>query len=277
MIPEWFWLVVVAIFGLAIGSFLNVVIYRFNTGRSLNSRSHCLSCGRQLDWYELFPVLSYLFLRGRCRGCRSRIPWRYALVESLTAFLFVVVFMRFEDWSSLIINIALVSVLVVITVYDLYHRIIPDKLSVMVAVLSVSLILIQVSGGFDGNVLLRAFLGGVCAFALYFSLWYFSEGRAMGLGDAKLAFGLGLAVGIDGLFSLVVWSFWLGALFGIGWVLLARLSTRHRILARSVLMPRVNMKSEIPFAPFLIAAFVLVHLFGIEILPIMERMISTLV
>lgn len=276
MIPEWFFLVVTAIFGLVIGSFLNVVIYRFNTGRSLNSRSHCLSCGRQLDWYEMFPIFSFLFLRGRCRSCHSRIPWRYAVVEAITALLFVVVFIRFEAWSSVLFNAALVSVLVVILFYDYYHRIIPDRLSIAVAFIGVSLVILQNPILFDWRQWLEAVGGGLIAFAIYFSLWHFSEGRAMGLGDAKLAFGLGLAVGVGSLFSLVVWSFWLGALFGIGLMIVSLLSTKPGILARSIFVPRVNMKSEIPFAPFLIAAFIFVHLFGIEVLPMMEKMISIL-
>ena len=94
-------LILLFVFGLIIGSFLNVVIFRFNTRRSffsaLGGRSGCMTCQNQLLWYELLPVFSFLGLRGRCRNCKTKISIQYPLVEILTGFLFVAVFLRFQS------------------------------------------------------------------------------------------------------------------------------------------------------------------------------------
>src|SRR3989344_1792899 len=86
----------VFILGTIIGSFLNVVILRYNTGSSIQGRSGCMSCGKPLVWYELFPVLSFLFLLGRCGGCKSRISAQYPLVELLTGIIFLLTFLQFS-------------------------------------------------------------------------------------------------------------------------------------------------------------------------------------
>jgi len=89
LVPLWWWVVTAFGFGVIIGSFLNVLIYRFHTGKSLSGHSHCLSCGTRLCWFELLPLVSYLGLRGRCRTCGCRIPNRYFLVEFATGMAFV--------------------------------------------------------------------------------------------------------------------------------------------------------------------------------------------
>src|SRR5690606_22028608 len=120
MLPHLFYPLVIIAFGLVIGSFLNVVIYRFHTGRSLNDRSHCLSCGKTLRWFELFPIFSYLALRGRCRSCRSFIPYRYALVEALTACLFLLAYLKTLDLFLLPGLLIFLSLLIIVAVYDVY-------------------------------------------------------------------------------------------------------------------------------------------------------------
>jgi len=132
-------LFIIFILGLVIGSFLNVVIFRLNTeDKIVNSRSKCLACGHQLAWHDLFPVLSFLFLKGKCRYCKDKISWQYPLVEIATGILFVLAFEKVffsagaPDLSALGIfhffTLAFVfSALVVIFVYDLKFYIIPDK------------------------------------------------------------------------------------------------------------------------------------------------------
>ena len=120
LIPFWWWYVLAICFGVVIGSFLNVYIYRFHTGKSLAGHSHCLSCGRTLKWYELFPLISYLALRFRCRTCGCRIPARYFLVEALTGILFALTVTLTTNLSEVLLWWYILSVLVVITVYDLY-------------------------------------------------------------------------------------------------------------------------------------------------------------
>ena len=261
---EWFFVFVVALFGLIIGSFLNVVIYRFHTNRSLNDRSHCLSCGHSLAWYELFPLLSYACLWGRCSYCRAYIPVRYLTVELLTGLAFLLVWSYTNDVVVLVLLAAFVSVLMVITVYDLYHMIIPNELVVALGALSFGLIGYQ---NFSNLVpiLTQSILAGTLASASFGSLWLYSKGRWIGLGDAKLAFPLGMLVGISQIFSLIVLSFWTGAIISliiIGFQEILSRGQKHlRFLPRTL-----KMKSEIPFAPFLIGAFLLVFFCSVDVL-----------
>ncbi len=248
-------------FGVIIGSFLNVVLYRLHTGKSLRGHSHCLSCGRRLSALELVPLLSYLGLRGRCHACRSYIPVRYFLVELLTGLLFVAVYLAVADLFTLLIGLAFVSVLVVVAVYDLRHFIIPDELVFVLtglAVLGAGYELVETADPlaftYDMG---TAFLGT----AFFYLLWHASQGRWLGFGDVKLAFPLGLMVGCAGVFSMIVFSFWVGAFVGILVLVLQRVTKRGKFRLR-FLRRHLTMKSAVPFAPFLIMGFLIVWLWG---------------
>ena len=264
LMPEWFWLVVVFTFGLIIGSFLNVLIYRMHTGKSLSGYSHCLSCLKRLRWYELVPVLSYVFLRGRCSSCGSFIPWRYALVEILTASVFVLVWLKVGAVISSAILYVLVATLVVGLVYDLYHLIIPDEVSVLLAILGFTWLIFQYHS--DWYVIIVTLITALFLSSLMAALWYFSGGRMMGLGDAKLIFGLLLFLSMSGAFSMFVLSFWVGAVVGLGLIMLRNFSQWLYQQDRMPSSLRVKMKSEIPFAPFMIIAFMLVFFFSVDVL-----------
>lgn len=263
MLPEWFFVLVASLFGLVIGSFLNVVIYRLHTGRSLNDRSHCLSCAKPLNWYELFPVLSYLFLRGRCRSCGAYIPYRYVLVELLTAAAFALAYVSTEGLFELITLCGLLSLLIIGAVYDFYHMIIPDEISGGVAMLAWLLLFWAAFPGSEWGVLIGGGVAAALTFLFFASLWYISGGRALGFGDAKLSIGLGALVGLGGVFSLLVLSFWVGAIISVGLMIGYHLAHRARRVAGT---RRVKMKSEVPFAPFLIIAFILVYFFEADVL-----------
>ena len=273
ILPPEFWIFNLFLFGLIIGSFLNVLIYRLHTGKSLNDRSHCLSCGHTLSWYELFPVFSYLFLFGRCRVCGSYIPKRYLLVELLTGLMFSLVYITSESSLELFFNLILVSVLIVGVVYDLYHMIIPNEIVILTAILA-PLILFSVT---PLSSLLMAFLwatlSSVLAFIFFGGLWYFSGGRWVGFGDAKLVVGLGFLVGLSGVFSLLVFSFWIGALVSLVIIALQFLAKRGQ-QPLHFLTGELTMKSEIPFAPFLVSAFVLVYFFGLDVLSLTNYVLS---
>ena len=212
LLPTWYLTLTVGGLGLIIGSFLNVLTYRFNTGRSLNGASHCLSCAKRLRWYELLPVVSYLVLRGRCQHCKSRIPPHYALVELVTALLFILVAFAASSLTELVLHWLLVAVLVVVAVYDQRHLIIPDTLVIILFALAFSIV-----GSHSDTIglaltsVVNSALGAVVAAGVYWSLWRYSRGTWMGLGDAKLALPLGFLVGITNVFSFVVLSFWVGA------------------------------------------------------------------
>ena len=272
-LPLWYQVCAVGIFGLIIGSFLNVVIYRLHTGRSLAGSSHCLSCGKPLRWYELLPVVSYIGQRGRCRGCGSYIPLRYALVELLTATLYLWLWVAIPLGWSFLLWLVLLAVLVVIVVYDLYHLIIPDELTATIAVVSVGIFIIQF-GVSDLTAWLWAGAGAGIALLIYGGLWAVSRGRWIGFGDVKLALPLAFVLGAGGSASFVVLSFWVGAvisvsLLGIQWLL--KRGQRHL----SFLSIPLTMKSEVPFAPFLILAFLLValsHISAIELIDVVFRL-----
>ncbi len=253
-------LISIFILGLIIGSFLNVVIYRYNTGRTLSGRSGCLSCGKKLTWYELVPVLSFLVQRGKCRLCYSKISWQYPLVELSTGLLFVLVYLQLapSNWPLFAFYAFTVSLLMVITVYDLRHQIIPD-LFVGLFILA-GLVYPFFFPGLIFTKLVFVLGGGVVTALPLFILWAISHGRWLGFGDVKLALGLGLFLGVrDGLSALML-AFWLGALVGLALIAVSNLLKKRK--------KSYNMKSEVPFAPFLIVSFLITLFFNFNVIDV---------
>ena len=257
------------ILGLIIGSFLNVVIFRFNTERSFGGRSGCMTCQNTLSWYELVPVFSFLALLGRCKNCKSKISWQYPLVELATGLIFAGLFLKFQDFfflNTLAFSLtyayyaAVFSLLLVIAVYDIRHKIIPDALALILGVLAFFGLFffgengLPAQAGFYPHLpSILEFLSGLLIAVPFALLWLVSRGKWMGLGDAKLAIGLGWLLGLSRAVSGVVVAFWIGALGGLFLVIFSN---------------KYGMKSELPFAPYLvlgaILAFLLeLHLFGI--------------
>jgi leader peptidase (prepilin peptidase)/N-methyltransferase len=270
---EQYWYVIMFILGTMLGSFLNVVLYRMHTGRSVNGRSHCMSCGETLTWYELFPVVSFLALRSRCGHCSARIPLRYLTVEILTGLSFVLMYSMFaESLVLLVINSILALVLVVIVIYDIRHTIIPNECVVLLSLLALIILGLRyaVGGGILGSIVdLASGFGG--AFFFYM-LWRVSNGRWIGLGDAKLALPLGVIVGSSGVFSMIVLSFWVGAGISLSLLLLQHVLQKGKTLLRFQ-SPQLTIKSEVPFAPFLILGFLLAYLFHADIFVITSALI----
>lgn len=255
------------ILGTIVGSFLLVVSQRYNTGKSLNGRSECFSCGKTLTWKELFPIFSYLALKGRCKGCSSLIPKDAMFAELLTGVIFVAVSIRsvFTTGELLLTEsylmatlwlMLIASVLIIIFFYDLRHKIIPDNLSFLFGILSfVSLFYF----GFENEVFMYTgfaypqlldVLAGVLIPLPFALIWLFSKGRMMGLGDAKLMVGIGFLLGLSLGVSAVFASFWLGTLVIISFLVIERVFN-IKLLGSS---KEGIMKQEIPFGPFLIAA-----------------------
>lgn len=262
-------LVFIFVFGAIIGSFLNVVIYRFHTGRSINGSSHCMSCMRDLRWFELFPLFSYIALRGKCRTCRSIVPPRYFVVEILTALAFTMVYLKSDSIIESFLLGALVSILIVIAIYDINHYIIPNELVIIVCIFVISLVAFELYGGGNWDSLIFASLSGLGAFLFYGGLWKISHGRWIGLGDAKLGLPLGFLVGLPGIFSVIVLSFWIGAGVSIVIITIQKLLQRGKIPLRIFGSP-LTIKSEIPFAPFLILGFVLNYFYGADVLSLVS-------
>jgi len=255
------------ILGSIIGSFLNVVILRINTGRGLNGRSGCLSCRKKLQWFELIPVISYFILRKRCSGCKSKISWQYPLVEISTAILFFAIFQKqlqlFYFTPVLVVietifYLVIWSILVVIFVYDLYHTIIPNKLVYSFAALAFILNLIKIPNDMWFKMpYLLDILSGFIFFIPFFCIWFFSNGRAMGLGDGKLVLGIGFLLGFISGISAIVLAFWIGAIVSIIIMLVSRLN---------IVSSDITIKTEIPFAPFLILGTLILFFAQIDLL-----------
>ncbi len=234
------WMVIA--FGLVIGSFLNVVIHRLPLEKSIvRPGSACPECGRSLRWRENIPLVGFLLLRGKCAGCGVRIPWRYPLVEFLTAFLFWASFRdlpvgvfevisQLRLWLFLAIGIAVVFI-------DLDHRIIPDELSL--------------GGWLAGSLLsywdfrnsmpslLLASLAGFGFFYLTALGYEKATGRSgLGGGDIKFMGTIGVFLGFGGLWSSIMISSLLGVVAGL---VFARLKREQQV-----------MKFAIPYGPFLV-------------------------
>ena len=231
--------VILFIFGTIGGSFLNALAFRHNTGKSMWGRSACTSCGKVLRASDLVPVLSYIFLRGRCAACKTSISLQYPTVESIGGILAVLCYGQTATPVEFVLSFGFFMLLLFIAVYDLRHTIIPDQFvyaAMFVALLS--------HGGLESGVISLPskdiFFGALLAVPLAL-MWLVSKGRAMGLGDAKLMIAIGVFLGFSSGLAALVLSFWIGAVVGL---LLLFLSSKRT-------GTRVTMKSEVPFGPFL--------------------------
>lgn len=225
--------VILFVLGAVFGSFLNVLALRWNSGLSLGGRSSCGHCGKRLHWHELVPILSYVYLGGRCVSCKGRISLQYPLVEVWTGLLFATLPFSF---------IPVFCLYVAITIYDVRHKVIPNPLvygAILLAIFATYLVLPVSPQWID-------WVAGPTLFGFFALIWLLSRGRAMGFGDAKLALSIGILLGAaEGLSALII-AFWMGAAAGLFLVL----KTKFSPLLRE--RERITMKSEIPFAPFLI-------------------------
>ena len=251
-------------FGIIIGSFLNVYIYRFNTGKSLSGHSHCLSCGTRLGWHDLVPLLSYLSLRGNCRTCGCAIPSRYFFVEAITGILFVLAALVAGSLVEMIYLWIVLAILIVIAVYDLRHYIIPDALTIATTIMVLLWYGYQFYTGTALIILGYNILAATLGAGFFFFLWSVSKGRWIGFGDVKLAFPLGLMVGAASVFSMVVVSFWIGAVISL--ILVALTHLKRGKLRLRFLPSNLTIKSVVPFAPFLIMGCLLVLFSNLDVL-----------
>lgn len=268
------------IFGAIIGSFLNVVLFRYNTGRSVGGRSKCFSCKRTLSPFDLIPIVSYLFSFGRCRTCKSHISFQYPIVEMITGVLFAGVYALYAPllllnptlfFVKVGFSLIVMSLLVLITVYDFRHKIIPDVFAYTFASVSFVALFIQVGVNqlyIAIPPITEMFAGIILAFPFYF-LWSVSRGRWMGLGDAKLALGIGWFLGLIQGATAIMYGFWIGAAVSICILTVQKLSRRKTGLLIGA-ETNLSMKSEIPFAPFLIVGLLIVYFFGYTIFSFLE-------
>ncbi len=248
-------ILVFTLLGLFVGSFLNVCIDRLPRGQSIiNPPSHCAACNRKLGIFDLVPLFSYLWLRGRCRYCRAPIPLRLPVVEGITSLLFTFLYWEFGLGLELAISLIYVSLLIVIFVIDLENQLVLDKVTYPGMALafafsffwpSIGMVSSLEVGGIKLGMMLSSLAGGgigLAAMALPLIIYR----RGMGMGDVKLGALVGLMTG----YPLVLVALLLAVITGglVGAILLA-----FKIKKR---------KDPIPFAPFLATSAMVTLLWG---------------
>lgn len=249
---------IIFVLGLAVGSFLNSIIYRLQTEESfLLKRSYCPHCKNSLSWQDLIPLLSFLVLRGRCRYCQEKISWQYPLVEFSTGFLFAFTIYRFSpvtlgDFLAIFYLLFAIGFLIIIFVYDLKHYIIPDKIIYPAILVSGIWYLSSVIffNFYTRYEILNTIYSAFGAAIFFLAIVLISRGRWMGLGDPKLAFFMGLLLGFPNILVALFFAFFIGAIIGIGLIVFGK----------------KKLQSEVPFGPFLVTGTFFALFWGREII-----------
>lgn len=239
------------LFGLVIGSFLNVVILRTQVRESLRGRSHCPSCKKTLGVFELVPVLSFFALRGKCLFCHAKISWQYPIVELATGILFLLAFLRLSYgiflpdgflqetfWIFLVRDLVILSLLIILFVYDFKYGLLPDFFTLPAIVVALGM------NVWLGIPFWSLVLGGVAIGGFFVAQFFLSKGRWVGAGDIRFGFLIGFLLGFANGIAALFLAYALGAVVSI--FLLARRS--------------VGLKTEIPFGTFLAVATALILL-----------------
>ena len=237
--------------GIVLGSFANVCIHRLPKNKQvIIGRSFCPKCKKKINWYDNLPLFSFLILKMKCRNCNKKISPRYFIVELLTGITFLIIFLSFNSLVTLIFLYVLSLILIMIFFIDLENFIIPD-------VLNFSIMFLALLKNFLPNLntsfvqeINQSIIGGIVG---YLSIWVIiflyktiKKIDGMGLGDAKLMAGIGLLFGWQSIPFVLFISSVLGLIFVIP----------------SLLSKKKNMRSEIPFGPFIIAAGIVYFTFG---------------
>ena len=255
------------IFGLIIGSFLNAVVYRLNAVESLLERSHCPHCKKTVRWFDNIPLLSFILLSARCRDCGEKISWQYPIVELTTGIMFALLGTYFfnlditASWLMTAYYLVVFSLLLIIFVYDLKYMEIPMLILWIGVAVTIAYFVFADWQNFSLAVhyidlqLVSGLIGGAVAFLFFFALSFYSKETWMGYGDAYLGLLIGLIVGWPGIIATLMVAFIIGAVISVA---LMGLSQK-------------TLKSQVPFAPFLVsAAFIMI------VLPHMFPQIQTL-
>lgn len=243
-----FHIVALFLLGLIIGSFLNVVIARMRTLETILGRSFCRHCRKKIRWYDNIPLLSFVVLGGKCRDCKDVISWQYPVVEFATASLFALFGAAFffpgdpVSWMETAWILGVLAVSVVLFAYDLKYMEIPMTV-LWFGILWTGIFLFWLDWAQVQSVvsvfalrLHSGFIAGLLAFFAFFLMASLSRERWMGLGDAYIAFFMGLVLGWPSIWSALLIAFTSGALVGVALMFVSDL----------------KLKSKLPFAPFLL-------------------------
>ena len=229
--------------GAIVGSFINALVFRFNTGQGMGGRSRCMHCGRTLQALDLIPIVSFLFLQGRCRYCRAKLSLQYPVVEVAAALLSLAVYLTHPLPLEFVLWLVVVMTWLFVVVYDIRHGIIPWSASGLL----VGLALVHIFF-FTEPTVWSLLAGPLLALPLFlFSL--VSRGTWMGWGDSALELSLGWLLGLSMGATALVLAFWTGAAVGIALILLKK---------------GLTMRSELPFAPLLILGALVTHFLYVD-------------
>ncbi len=255
-IPPSIFITLIFLFGLCIGSFLNVLIWRLPREKKISGRSECPNCHRTLAWYELLPVVSFMMQRGSCRNCGKPISPRYPIIELATGIAFALVASQFfpHDIAEIILLAKLlfvVSLCIAIFVIDLEHYLILDVL--VFPGIGVMLVLNALLDHFSVVSLVSLYsatgsglFGALVGFLPFWFLWAISKGKWMGFGDVKYIIFMGLALGFTRTIVGLFLAFMVGAFFGLG------------LMATG----KKQFSSKIPFGTFLTLATIMSLFWG---------------
>jgi len=268
------------LFGAVLGSFLNVLILRYELGgavfgRHLKGRSHCPHCNKTLSWYELIPIISFIIQLGRCRECRQKISLQYPVVEIMAGVIVATIPQILGFTPFALIWVIALLVLLVMSFIDVRHYVIPDALTIIIALLGVAVAAILmigdvsrftiIPGTFLGDYalvfsftdnpwlarLFAAFIGG----AFFSSIILLSRGKAMGWGDAKFVGAIGLLMGWPDTLMAIMIAFIVGAIVGI----------------LMLVSKKKKFKDILPFGPFIALGVIMVVYFGHDIISLYFR------
>ncbi|HZQ29666.1 MAG TPA: prepilin peptidase [Patescibacteria group bacterium] len=248
------WVILLFVLGLCVGSFLNVVIYRLPKGESLLGRSYCDNCKKKLSWLELIPLVSYLFLKGRCRSCNKRIDSSIPTVELVTALIFTSLILKFPiiSWYGFLYLLFIFSSFVAIFFIDLKKGIIPDKIVYPAIILTLIY-------SFFNQTIIENLAAGLASSLFFFLLYIGTRGKGMGFGDVKLALLLGLFLG----FPKILFSLYIAFLTGGIYSLILILWRKKRWHGDSV-----------AFGPFLILGAILSFFLGERLVSLLSNYLS---
>ncbi|MFA6322925.1 MAG: prepilin peptidase [Candidatus Buchananbacteria bacterium] len=232
---------IIFLFGLAIGSFLNVIVYRLNIKKSfLSGRSFCPYCKKIIAWFDNIPLLSFILLAGNCRQCKKKISWQYPLVELVTGLVFWLIYLRFGLTGQTLVYFIFCGILEVIFIYDLKYYLILDTISLPAILLALILNLLL------GQNILNLLLGGLLGGGFFAFQYYVSRGRWVGDGDIRLGALMGVMLGWPYLLVALLVAYVVGAIYGLV----------------AIGLKKKAMKSEVPFGPFLTFSTLVAMLYG---------------
>jgi leader peptidase (prepilin peptidase)/N-methyltransferase len=233
-VPAWVELLAVVVFGLCVGSFLNVCAYRLPLGESIvHPRSRCTSCGRTLTWLDNIPVLSWAVLGGRCRTCKQPVSWMYPAVEVVTALVFVITYLTYGLTLLSLVRVVFACALIVLFVTDLQHKILPNVITLPGIVVGFVCSVFLPPGWMSS--LIGVAVGGGFLLAIAEAYYRIRGQEGLGMGDVKLLAMIGAFLGWKLVLLTLVFASFTGSL--AGGVLIAS--------------GRGNMKYALPFGTFL--------------------------